>query len=95
MQRGFLKDGYAYKKAGVWLMDLGRPDQLQPDLFSPIIIGDDKLMQTLDAINRRYGRGTVGLGATGWRERPQWGMRQATLSPRFTTSLRDLPRVIC
>ena len=95
MQRGFLKDGYAYKKAGVWLMDLGRPDQLQPDLFSPIIIGDDKLMQTLDAINRRYGRGTVGLGATGWRERPQWGMRQAALSPRFTTSLRDLPRVIC
>lgn len=95
MQRGFLKDGFAYKKAGVWLMDLGRPEQIQPDFFAPNIIGNDKLMIAMDAINRRYGRGTVGLGATGWRVRPQWGMRQAKLSPHFTTSLRDLPRVRC
>lgn len=95
MQRGFLKAGFAYKKAGVWLMDLSCPDLLQPDLFAPITIGDDGLMQTMDAINRRFGRGTVGVGATGWQARPQWGMRQANLSPNFTTSLRDLPRAIC
>lgn len=95
MRRGFLKDGFAYKKAGVWLMDLGRPEQLQPDLFAPVITGNDKLMTALDTINRRFGRGSVGLGATGWREHPQWRMRQTNLSPRFTTSLRDLPRVIC
>lgn len=95
MQRGFLKDGFAYKKAGVWLMDLGRPEQIQPDFFAPSVIGNDKLMSAMDAINRRYGRGTVGLGATGWRVRPQWAMRQAKLSPHFTTSLRDLPRVRC
>ena len=95
MQRGFLKDGFAYKKAGVWLMDLGRPEQIQPDLFAPSTIGNDKLMSAMDAINRRYGRDTVGLGATGWRKRPQWGMRQANLSLHFTTSLRDLPRAHC
>ena len=95
MQRGFLKDGFAYKKVGVWLMDLGRPEQIQSDFFAPSVIGNDKLMTAMDAINRRYGRGTVGLGATGWRVRPQWAMRQAKLSPHFTTSLRDLPRVRC
>jgi DNA polymerase V len=79
----------------VWLLDLSRPEQLQPDLFSPATLGNDKLMTAIDAINRRFGRGTIGVGATGWRNRPQWGMRQASLSPRFTTCFKDLPRVIC
>lgn len=93
--RGMLRDRRGYKKAGVWLMDLARPAELQGDLFAPPTVGDDRLMGALDAINRRYGRGTAGMGATGWQRRPQWGMRQENLSPRFTTAVGELPRAGC
>ncbi|WJM78988.1 DUF4113 domain-containing protein [Xanthomonas hortorum pv. vitians] len=76
-------------------MDLSAPEDLQGDLFTPARIGDDKLMSTLDAINRRFGRGTAGLGASGWQKSPGWASRQNHLSGRFTTSLDDLPRAAC
>lgn len=95
LMRNFLRDGFAYKKAGIALMDLARPQDLQGDLFTPATIGDPALMSTLDAINRRYGRGTAGLGASGWKESPQWGIRQKNLSPCFTTRLADIPIAEC
>ncbi|MBD4509064.1 DUF4113 domain-containing protein, partial [Xanthomonas citri pv. citri] len=60
--QSFMREGFAYKKAGVCLMDLATPGDLQGDLFTPARVGDDTLMSTLDAINRRFGRGTAGLG---------------------------------
>jgi DNA polymerase V len=90
-----LRDGYAYKKAGVMLLDLARPESLQHDLFQPVTAGNDMLMTSVDLINRRFGRGTIGLGATGWKDKPIWGMRQQSLSPRYTTVLADLPRARC
>lgn len=84
-----------YKKAGVALLDLARPENLAGDLFAPATVGDDKLMQALDAINRRFGRGTAGMGATGWRKAPAWEMRQSMLSPSFTTEVTALPLVRC
>lgn len=93
--RHMLRDGYAYKKAGVTLLDLARPESLQTDLFQPAIVGNAGLMDTVDLINRRFGRGSVGLGATGWQKAPEWGMRQRNLSPSFTTRLSDLPTIRC
>ncbi len=95
MLRPMLRSGYAYKRAGIALMDLARRRDLQTDLFAPPTIGDDTLMDTLDKINRRFGRGSVGLGATGWQAKPEWGMRQQQLSRCYTTRLSDLPRVTC
>jgi DNA polymerase V len=95
LMQGLLRRGYAYKQAGIGLMDLARPDQLQADLFNPATIGNDALMGTLDSINRRFGRGTAGFGASGWQRRPEWGMRQLQLSPHFTTQFEDFPRVRC
>lgn len=95
MQQGFLKEGFAYKKAGVCLMDLGRGQQAQADLFAPDGAGNDKLMGAVDAINQRFGRGTIGFGATGWGVRQPWRMRQAKLSPCYTTSINDLPCAAC
>jgi DNA polymerase V len=92
---GMLHKGYAYKRAGIALMDLARPDQLQGDLFAPATIGDDALMRTLDSINRRFGRGAAGFGASGWQQRPDWGMRQLSLSPCYTTRWADLATVRC
>lgn len=93
--RNFLREGYGYKRAGVFLHDLARPTDLQSDLFQPAIAGDPKMMGTIDTINRRFGRGAIGFAATGWQERPSWGMRQASLSPCYTTRLRDLPVASC
>lgn len=95
MQLRFWRDGRDYKKAGVMLLDLARPTDLQPGLFGPATTGDARLMDTLDAINRRFGRWTLGIGATGWRERPGWGMRQESLSQRFTTAWDELPAARC
>jgi DNA polymerase V len=90
-----MREGFIYKKAGVCLMDLAAPDDLQGDLFTPARVGDDTLMSTLDAINRRFGRGTAGLGASGWQKAPEWGSRQNMLSGRFTTVLDELPVAAC
>ncbi len=95
LSHGFMRKGVAYKKAGVCLMDLARPDELHGDLFTPARVGNDALMDTLDAINRRFGRGAAGLGATGWQRAPAWASRQDQLSGRFTTALSDLPRATC
>jgi DNA polymerase V len=92
---GMLRQGSAYKAAGITLMDLARPNQLQGDLFAPATIGDDALMRTLDGINRKFGRGTAGFGASGWQRRPDWGMRQLSLSPCYTTRWADLATVRC
>lgn len=92
---GMTKPGIEYKKAGVALLDLARPAALQQDLFAPAVVGNDRLMHTLDAINQKFGRGTAGLGASGWQAKPEWRMRQLMLSPNYTTSVHELPRVRC
>ncbi len=95
MLRGLLQDGIGYKKAGVALLDLARPEDVHQDLFAPAVAGDRKLMETLDQINRKFGRGVAGLGASGWKENPAWGMRQHMLSPNYTTSVHELPPARC
>ena len=95
MLTNFLRRGCAYKRAGIALLDLARPESLQADMFSPAVAGDDKLMAVLDGINRRFGRGTAGIGASGWKQRPAWGMRQHDVSPCFTTRWADVPSARC
>ncbi len=93
--RNLLREGCGYKRAGIVLMDLARPAHLQGDLFAPRTTGNDTLMAVMDTINRRYGRGTAGLGASGWQDRPAWRMRQQRLSPCYTTRITDLPLAEC
>ena len=77
--RKMLREGFAYKKAGVMLLDLALPRSMQTDLFQPATMGDDRLMDTVDRITRRFGRRAVGLGATRKLETPEWAMRQNSL----------------
>jgi len=48
-------------------------------------------MQSIDGLNRRYGRGTVQWAACGLQ--PAWMMRREQLSRAATTRLSDLPVV--
>lgn len=94
---GLLRPGVGYKKAGIMLLDLARNQSPQQSLFpSPSCTGrDPRLMAVMDQINQRYGRGTLGLAATGWKAQPAWAMRQAMRSPDYTTDVDQLPRVRC
>ena len=95
LYRGMLRKGYGYKKCGVALIDLSRPENLQADLFQPLVAGNEVLMGTLDAINRRFGRGTAGFAASGLLKNPTWKMRQSHLSSMFSTSWTSLPHIYC
>ncbi|CDF82680.1 Protein umuC [Pseudomonas knackmussii B13] len=81
--------GFAFSKAEVLLMDLRQPGEFTGDLFAeeqPERAG--KAMAVMDAINARWGRGTVRPG--GVPVAPDWGMRRELMSQSFTTRLDDL-----
>ena len=81
--------GYLYKKAGVMLAGIETGTRLQADLFAQHDTPErDKLMQTLDALNTRYGRGTVQLATAMQNE--DWRMCREKLSPCYTTRTEDL-----
>ena len=86
------RPGYRYQKAGVMLMNLASPGQIQTDLFAPAPRPRSaELMATLDRINHSMGRGTVRLArvpALGG-----WSMKQELRSPRYTSRWGDLPEV--
>ena len=91
-----LEPRYEYKKAGVMLLDLVRPEQLPGDLFNPAAVaGDEGLMSAVDAINRRFGRGALKFAAAAGDADVPWRSRQRNLSPCYTTRWADLPRVTC
>ena len=50
-------------------------------------------MQVMDDINQRYGRDSVTFGAEGLTGK--WTMRQNRLSPAYTSSWVDIPKIHC
>ena len=88
------RDGFAYRRGGVLLLDLSPADNVAPSLFDYGFdygaAGEDQLMKAIDRINGRFGRGAVGLGLA--TANAQWRMSQKRLSPRFTTRWRDIPK---
>ena len=87
------RDGFAYRKAGVTLVDLLRPDSVPRDLFSPPpALGPARLMRAIDAANHRFGRGTVSFGQIPRRSAP-WHSSQSSKSPCYTTRWSDVPWV--
>ena len=84
------RPGYRFLKAGVGLLELSNRQNRQQDLFHPgQNLKADRLMQVVDRINQRHGRGTLFLGAEGFDKK--WKMRQSYKSPRYTTCWQDLP----
>jgi DNA polymerase V len=89
--RSIWKDGFRYQKAGVVLVDLYRPG----DLAAPMFPSRDpeksaRLMQAVDAINAREGRGAVRPANVP--VRAGWGGRQRNVSPRYTTRIDEIMR---
>jgi len=91
------RPGYRYAKAGVILLDLRPADLIQQELALDGAIGDrgsTRLMQALDAVNQRFGGGTVALASAGLAGNPQqWRMKQERRTPGYTTDWDGLALV--
>jgi DNA polymerase V len=85
------RPGFRYKRCGVLLSGIVPQAAAQLDCFARESGHEAKtaLMGALDAINARWGRGTLKYAAAGVER--SWKMRQLRLSPRFTTQWEDLP----
>ncbi|HLW04792.1 MAG TPA: Y-family DNA polymerase [Azoarcus sp.] len=92
--RNLYRPGFAYVKCGIMLSDLTSANKGQADLFDGGATNhrSTALMETIDAINRRWGRDTLRSFATGGRD-PAWKPRREWLSPRYTTSWEEVPSV--
>jgi DNA polymerase V len=93
------KPGYRYAKAGVMLLGLRSHTVKQAELD----LGDDattqaqkqdRLMRAMDAVNDRFGKGTLTVASNGVyraNESPSpWQMKQNRRSPRYTTRWNEL-----
>lgn len=90
--RRIYRPGFGYHKAGITLLDIVPRSNQQFSLFAPGMLTQSRtpsLMQTVDSINARYGRGTLRLAAEGVAK--AWQMRRSNLSPRYTTEWDCIP----
>lgn len=87
------KPGIYFQKAGVMLMDLVPKAIHQGDMFANKASNIKKatLMQTVDALNRKYSKGTIKFGGEGLQQ--NWRMRREFKSPNYTNSWDELPRL--
>jgi DNA polymerase V len=82
------RDGFAWKKAGVLLLDLSTSGTVPQSLFEAGPSLNDGLMVAMDEINAKFGRGSIKLGLAG--QQQEWRMKQGNLSPSFTTRWADI-----
>ncbi len=87
------RPGFAYRKAGCMLSDIRPRSAAQASLFAPAGDGrSERLMAALDAVNGKWGRGTLRVAAEGVGK--AWRMKRGKLSPRYTTEWSELPPVL-
>ena len=87
------KDGHRYQKAGVMLGDFYSQGVAQLNLFDDNAPRQNsvKLMEVLDHLNAKNGRGALYFAGQGIQT--AWQMKREMLSPRYTTRYSDLLRV--
>ncbi len=85
------KPDYLYKKAGIMLSEISPEAHRQGDLLEPETTSNARLMQALDKLNLRYGRGAVKVSSQG--ALAGWQMRQERKSPNYTTGWDEVPLV--
>lgn len=89
--RQIYKSGFGYKKAGVILGDISPRMGVQTALFDPIDRDKhSRLMTVMDDLNRKQGRGTVGVAAG--RHKLLETVHEH-LSRQFTTDINDILKV--
>jgi DNA polymerase V len=81
-----------YAKCGVILLDLQLAKDAPRNLLPTVDpVRSENLMTALDAVNARFGRGTLRPG--GINKATSWSTRASNRSPRYTTRISDLMEV--
>jgi DNA polymerase V len=87
-------EGYNYKKVGVIVLDLIAESAVQMGMFTETDRDKGKnLMEVYDSVNRRFGKDLVRYAAQGYSKK--WRLRQAKLSPCYTTNINEVPVIKC
>ena len=92
--RGIYRPGFQYAKAGIMLLDLQSDslDQGELDFQEDDVKDRGRLMEALDDLNQRYGRGTVLVASAGTAgNRRAFSMKQERRTPEYTTRWDDIP----
>jgi len=63
--------------------------QYQADWLEPTQATDTRLMDALDGLNKKFGRGTFKVSTQGAHK--EWQMRQERKSPNYTTDWESVP----
>ncbi|HPX77063.1 MAG TPA: Y-family DNA polymerase [Bacteroidales bacterium] len=82
------KKGYAYKRAGVFVMDFTPENNQQLNLFQNRNAKHIPIMKAMDKLNRKYGCDLLRLGAQA--PGKTWRMKQEKLSPHYTTNINEV-----
>lgn len=89
----FYSPGHAYHRANITLMDIVDSNHLQTDLlgFTKLHISEaeQRRMQALDAINKRYGKNQIHYAAENLSQ--AWQPRHQLRSPRYVSNWEELP----
>jgi DNA polymerase V len=89
---GIYVPGRRYKKSGVIFFGLESGTTRQLDLFQePKVSESSKLFRTVDALNAKFGKGTIFSLGEGIRK--PWQMKRDLLTPSYTTSWDQLLKV--
>ena len=86
--------GYAYKKAGIILLDLIDENYLQYDLFSAQSPSDKKseiLQQTMEKINQNFSKNSIFYAIQGVKR--NWEMQCNQRSNHYTTDINELVQI--
>ena len=86
------RPGIKYKRAGVVVSGLVPTDARQLDLFQRENPKHEILMKTMDQLNNKLGDYKIKLGNQDLER--TWKMRQEYLSPRYTTNINEIIKVI-
>ncbi len=87
------KPNIKYKRAGVILMGLVKTNALQLDLFKNEDPKHKQLMKTMDTLNDKYDGRKIKMANQDLQR--TWKMRQAHLSPEYTTKFSDIITLNC
>lgn len=84
------QNGPRYAKAGIILMDIVQQSEVQNNLFSDADSSQSsQLMNTIDQLNRLYGKHTMRFAAEGMNKK--WAMKRDRMTQAFTTNWKELP----
>jgi DNA polymerase V len=89
--KAIFKEGFAYKKAGIILSQIGSEIEEQLNLWDDGSLKKQRAIYAFDTIAHKYGRKSLFFAAEGIDK--SWKSRSSSRSPLFTTSWEEIPLV--